>query len=203
MRWSVRALGVLVLTSLSVAVTPAATQGAVPKSRPAGQLVRVVRFPGQVTALAGPTASPTEFTLQVRDRSVDIRIMPRTVFQARTAEAQVDGFAQYDFAVATTTRVNGEWRAARVLYDVVPFGPIRDFTVTARVVSVDARGRNVMLRLLSGDTHGVRITVNTKYQVDGVPAVTPPVLTKDLVVVVTVHRNDAGVWVATLINLKA
>lgn len=203
MRLIVRTVGVLIVTLLCVSLTPAVTHGAVPLQHPLGQIGRTVRFPGEVTDLVGPAASPTSFTLQVRDHSVTIRIMPRTVFQARTAEAQVDGFAQYDFAVVTTTRMNGEWRAVRVLYDVVPWGPIRDFSVTAHVVTLDAKGKNVQLKLASGDTHWVRLTLNTRYQVDGVPALTPPALVKDSVVVVTVHRNDAGVWVGALVNLKA
>lgn len=206
-----RAIGLVAAVWLcaAVSVTPSFASGAWAKTVPAkngplGSQTRPNRFSGQVIGLDGLASSPTGFRLQVNSRIIDFRItVPGTTFTARTAEAQVVGFGQYDFATVVATRVNAEWTAVRVLYDVVPFGPIRDFTVTGRVVSVDKKGRNALLRLTSGDTHIVRLVLTTKYEINGLPADAPITLVKDDVVEVTIHRNLGNVWIATTVNLKA
>lgn len=203
MRTNVRALvlGVMAALLMSAFVTPAMAHTAKPNAVAANAQSRAVRFGGQIMALAGQPSSPSGFTLQLRDRTLDFKILPRTTFQARSAEAYVDGFAQYDFALVNATRVNGDWTANRITYDVLPFGSIRDFTVSGKVVSLDRSGKNVLLKLLSGDTHSVRMNLNTKYQLNSEPVDTAPALLKDAALDVTVHRNGNGVWIAVTINL--
>jgi predicted lipoprotein len=188
-----------------ISFTPSLAPAAAAKAIPATAPNRPIRFSGQVVALDGLASGPTGFRLQVNSsgRVIDFHINQiSTTFTARTAEAQVVGFGQYDFATVVASRANAEWTAVKVLYDVVPFGPIRDFTVTGRVVNADKKGRSALLRLASGDTHVVRLTAMTKYEINGIITDAPIALVRDSIVEVTVHRNVENVWVATTVNLK-
>ena len=195
----------LPLLALMVALSLATSYAPVSAARPVpfGDHVRTVQLCGQITALVGRADNPTGFTLQLKDRSIDIKIAPRTTnIMARSAEAQVDGLAQYDFAVVLATRSSGDWVANRVLYDVVPFGPIRQFTVSGKVLSADKRGRGFTLKLVSGDTHWIRITKNTEYTLDGQAVVSAPSLVRDTAVDVQLRRSMEEQWVAVSINVK-
>src|SRR5919202_2719022 len=112
------------LLGLTMSASPASAMHTVPtrtamRAVPLQAIPRTVRFAGQVTTVSGRINNPTGFTLQVRDRLVDIRIVPRTNFVARSAEAQVEDFGQYSFALVTASKSNGEWTASRVEFDVV------------------------------------------------------------------------------------
>lgn len=164
----------------------------------------LVRFAGQVTAVTGPTTNPDGFTLQLRDHAVVIKILPRTNIIARSAEAQVEGFGPYVFAVVTAAKVGADWTANRVEYDVVPFGPIRDFAVTGKTTWVDKKGHAFRLRLMSGDIRTVRITKQTRFEFDGQPAEdAPPTLAVGEALDVSIHRNLQDQWIAVLIDIRS
>jgi hypothetical protein len=183
--------------SLAVAVPAQARHAIGPRQVKAG---RVAMFPGQIMNLTGPASSPTGFTLQTAQRSIDFRIAPRrTRFTARSAEALVDGFSVDDFATVSATRVNGEWVANHVVYDVVPWGPIRLFTVSGTVLRLDRIDNRFLVKLSTGDTHWIVTNKGTKYLIDGQPSAGPVALTREEAVQVQVHRNQAGRWIALTI----
>jgi hypothetical protein len=84
----------------------------------------------------------------------------------------------------------------------VPFGPIRDFTVSGRITWLDKKAQNFRLKMLSGDIHLIRLTARTKYQMDSLPIEIAPTLMVGNAVDVMVHRNLADVWVAVSVNLR-
>lgn len=160
------------------------------------------RLAGQVTAVIGRPSNPTGFSLQLRDRTVEVQIVPRTIFLARSAEAQVEGFSQYVFALVVGTRANGEWTASRVDYDVVPFGPIRDFTVSGKITWVDKQEHTFRLKLVSGDIRTIRIVQRTRFLIDGQPLDIAPSLSVGSAVDVVVHRNVTDQWIALSVSLR-
>lgn len=185
------------LFSVAISLTPAAASH--PSPRVASHPIRVA---GQVTAIAGPAANPTGFTLQLTDRSIAVRIVSRTTITARSAEALVDGFLANDFAVVTTVKSGGGWVANRIVYDAVPFGPIRQFTISGSVMRVSPNGKRFMLRLVTGARHWVQITRNSRFEVNGVPTTPAPILARTNPVEVKIRRANNYRWVALLINLK-
>jgi hypothetical protein len=172
--------------------------------RPQQTSVKAVRLPGQVIAVLGQTSNPTGFTLQMRDRTVDVKVVARrTNFVARSPEAQVEGFGPHVFAIVTASRTNGDWVAARVEYDVVPFGAVRDFAVSGKITWIDKKGRNFRLRMTSGDIHVIRVNRQTRFDLDGLPVDIPPTLSAGNLVDVAVHRNVDDLWLAVTLNLKS
>lgn len=191
-------LAVLVaLLGLAVSLSPAGAMHVVPQQTHPP----LVHFSGQVTAISGPAANPTRFTLQTNDRAIDFQIVMRTNIVARSAEAQIEGLSLDDFAMVTAARPNGSWTAYRIVYDVQPWGPIRQFTVTGTVQRVDKRGRGFQLRMSGGTTHWIVVNQQSKFAVAGIPVDTPPTLIRDSVVEVLVRRAGLN-WVALTVNVR-
>ncbi len=141
--------------------------------------------------------------MQTAARTVDIKIaVNRTRFTARSAEALVDGFIAGDFAVVTVRRVPpGEvLRANRVLYDVVPFGPITQFTLTGAFVREAVDGHAFLMHLKTGTWHWISVNANTQYTEDGSPiAMLPDV--RGEILTVSIHRLN-GRWIALSVDVK-
>ena len=158
----------------------------------------VTVFSGQVTALSGPVANPTGLTLQDRIRSVDIRIAPETMFRARSAEAEVEGLVVGDYAVIGARKGKGSWIANRISFDVRPM--VAGTLVTGTIVKLSSNGKQLQLRLDTGQMQPVTIGPRTKYRIDGQPTDTPPELAKGDVVQVLMRSAPRG-WTAMEINL--
>jgi hypothetical protein len=189
-----RSCALLLIVSL-LALAPAGTAWAGP-----GGHGNLTVFNGQVTALSGPIANPTAFTLQDRIRSVDLRIVPETMFKARSAEAEVEGFVVSDYAVVSARRVRGAWTAYRIAFDVRPM--IAGTLVSGTIVKVGRTGRQLQLRLDTGQMQSVTISPRTRFRINGQPTDSPPDLSKGDLVQILMKPTDRG-WVATEINLEA
>lgn len=190
--------------TLLIALGPAALAGPAHAMHGVGakQTVRpkTVTFPGQIVSLSGPSSSPTGFILQTARRTIDFRT-PATRFTARSAEALVDGFSANDFAIVRATRVNTSWVAIRVVYDVVPWGPIRTFTIAGTVQRVIRPANRLLVKMISGDTHWIFMNKNTKFDIAGQPVAGPSPLARDESVQIHVHRTAAGRWIALAISI--
>lgn len=160
------------------------------------------RFDGQIISLLGPAASPTGIVLQLSaTRTLTVRLTPRTIVKARSAEAQVEGLLVGDFAVVFATKPVADWNARRVTFDVDPFGPIRYFTITGTVVRLNRAGTRVQLTITGGTKRWIILTPFTHYAIDGIPSDTGLTPVRSNVLQVDVHSVPRG-WVALLVNLK-
>jgi hypothetical protein len=159
------------------------------------------RFVGQVTQLVGPPGNPTEFTLQLRYRSIDIKIASDAVFIARSAEAEVEGFQVGDYATVTARRAEHVWIAVRIQFDVQPLVTAL-VSVTGTVLRVSNDERRIVIRLDTGGTGTRLITigVKTRFEIDGQPAPVAVPLVKGDIVHVQMRATNHG-WYALTVDL--
>ena len=157
------------------------------------------RFAGQIAELIGPKNNPTGLSVQTGLQSTDVRIGPNTVYEAKTAEAEVEGLTENDYTVVTAKRSPRGWTAVRVQYDVQPFGPLR--IVAGTINKVEQDERRFSLRL--DPTHLRWITLNklTRLRVDGRLVDTPGQIERGATVQVLALRTELN-WVALDVNVK-
>lgn len=162
-----------------------------------------VRFNGQVLSVDGAGHNPTGFSLQLPGRTVDLRVAPKAVFKAMSAEAEVEGFQIGDYAVVDARRVDKAWVAATIEFDVQPIRPgPRQTMVSGAIQRVSVTGLRFLLKLDTGDMHWISITRKTRFKVDGQLSTLPPLLQKGQSVDVLVSQAPRG-WIALEIDLKS
>lgn len=157
------------------------------------------RLVGQVQNVVGPGASPTGFTLQLGNQTADLKIVPATVFAARSAEAEVEGFITGDYALVVARRTDHGLVARRVSFDIQPFLPLRLVTGTLQRVSLN--GRHVLVKLDNTRIMWLQITRQTRYRQDGKVVAIPPALTRGMQLQILAVRAY-GAWVAADINIR-
>ncbi|GAC1464362.1 MAG: hypothetical protein PVSMB7_07280 [Chloroflexota bacterium] len=163
----------------------------------------VVRFTGQVASVqVSRDGTPLAFTLRIARRLVDFRTSPQAKLVPRSAEAAVEGFMPNDYATVMARRVNRQWVAQRVEFDVqsIPASPLPIVTVMGTVVAESATNRSLTMTLDTGDVRLVLITKQTRFRIDG-QIVSPTPLMKGDTVRVTMRRAGRS-WVAVEINLQ-
>lgn len=163
----------------------------------------LTRFVGQVTVVTGPAAAPTGFTFQYKDRFVDMHTSPNaTTYQARSAEAEVEGLLPGDYAVVRARHQKKGWTAVLVTFDVRPFANLRpQMVLDGTVTRVVPNQRRFAMRLDGGGTRVVKVAAQARLLLDGQPTDPPPALVKGTVVQVVLRKLDAG-WTAVLINIR-
>lgn len=185
-------------------ITPASASVGGPHSGPL-----VARFNGRVTALTGPPDSPSGLTLQLRDRTVDVRIGSGVDCAyalnctARSAEAEVEGLQVGDYALVSARRINRTWVAFHIDFDVQPIDMRPPPIVTGTIVKVTPNGLRFQLRVVTGGVglHWVTIGPKTIFRVDGQLTDMPPTLSKGDAVRVTIRVTDRG-WAAIEVDLR-
>jgi hypothetical protein len=162
--------------------------------------VVVTRFIGVVNAIQGPAESPAQITLQLGTLTTDVRINLKTVFSGKSAEANVEGLLQGDYATVIARRFKGVWVAKRVIFDVQPMIPLHLFSGTVTKETLD--GRHVTIRLVGTQRFiAFRIAVAAQFQSDGHAELNPLSLFRGATVeLLALHSNTA--WVAYTVNLK-
>lgn len=192
----------------SVAVTLALLIGLVGSVAPisAGhraQAAGYTRFAGLISDVTGPAGAPTAFTLQYKDRFVAMHTPAKTTtFQAKSAEAEVEGLLPGDYAVVLARHLKKGWTAFVVTFDVRPFAGLRNqLLLTGTILRVAPTGRQFSLRLDSGGTRAIKVLLRTKFFLDGQPIDPPPGLAKGTYVQVVLRKSDTG-WFAFLINVR-
>lgn len=151
------------------------------------------RLIGEVANLQGPTSNPDSFSLQLGYLTVDLHITPNTTYVARSAEAQIEGLVNGDYAFVVTRRVRHVLIAFRIVFDVQPFHPLREFT--GAVVRVSPDQMHLVMKLLDTTrTFSLRLTRQTRFKIDGRIADIPPALVKgEAIQIVALQRNG---WIA-------
>ncbi|MGH2443453.1 MAG: hypothetical protein ACRDFX_09855 [Chloroflexota bacterium] len=159
------------------------------------------RFAGEVTALAGPVSQPTMFTLQLGVATTNFRIDPtKTMFIAKSAEAQVQGFVQGDYALITARRFKHGWLATRIRFDVQPMFPLRDMTVI--VVRVPIDGMHLIVRpATGGHPFALRFARDTQFRVSGRITDVQPVFARGQGLQVLGLRQN-GFWIGVDVDLR-
>ena len=149
--------------------------------------------------------TPLAFTLQVRSRSLDMRIADHAKLTPKSAEANVEGFVDNDYATVMAKRVNHQWLAYRIDYDVQPIvaspAPTVTVTVTGTIVKVSPAAKWLTMLLDTGETRLVTVTKQTRWLLDGQPDVPPTLPVKGDIVRIVMRKTVHG-WVALEINLK-
>jgi hypothetical protein len=175
--------------------------GGIPVGHAQGVPVVGVTHPRMVGMVANPQGSPMApnvFTLQLGDLSTDVHVVPKTVFVPRSAEAEVEGFVQGDFALVTVKRVRREWVASRIAFDVQPLRPLR--VVAGTIERVNPDGTHFSVKLDTGRTVTMRVNRDVRFRLDGHPAENPPpLLAGEVIDAVCLLRNG---WIAYDINVK-
>jgi hypothetical protein len=169
---------------------------------PAAQ-VPLARFNGQITNIVGPPDNPTGFALLVRNRAIDIRLVPTTALTPLSAEASLAGLQVNDYAVVFAHRLRKLWIANRVQFDVQPIvqGPA-PVTLNGVVLRLAANPKRFQIRTDAGDVRWIFVTPKTTFRIDGQLQVGQPTLSKgDLVSVSARLLNHR--WVAVEVNLKS
>jgi predicted DNA binding CopG/RHH family protein len=161
------------------------------------------QFNGQVTTLAqDKNSQPATFSLQLKARSVEIRVAPRaTRFFARSAEAEVEGLQVGDYAIVVAHRVRKAWVARTIYFDVRPIYALNQITVTGAILKVDPVAKRFVLKTRNRQYRWILVTRRTKFRVDGQLVTLPPLLSKGQTVQVLMHRVGAN-WPAFEVNLK-
>lgn len=165
-------------------LTPAAAQTAPPRAGFAPN-----RLVGEVTNLQGPATGPMSFTLELGYLSVDLHITARTTFVSRSAEAQIEGLANGDYAFVVARRIKRQLVAMRVSFDIQPFSPLREIDGT--VVRVNPVQTRLVIRFSANNKIlVVRLNRQSRYKTDGRIDDFPPILTRgDFVQVLCLQRN--------------
>lgn len=158
------------------------------------------RFVGQVTALTGPVSNPTGMTLALGMDSVDIRFGLRYSPRPLSAEAEVEGLAVKDYVSLQAWRTRNGLVTQRVQFDVQPFGRLKSITGIVQTVSPD--GRHIKLRLAdTGTIRWIEVIKQTRYDIDGRPALGPVPVGHDQTLQILVLKGDLD-WIAADINIK-
>lgn len=187
------ALAAAVAVMLAGVVTPARAQ-MIPPTGFADN-----RFAGEVGAVLGAPSSPDMFTLQLGYLAMDFRVGPRTTFVPRSAEAQVEGFVQGDFAVVVGHRTKQGWLAIRIFFDVQPIRPLREIIGT--IMRVSPNGARFLIRLDTGGSLFARTNRQTRFRVDGrLMDGQPSLLRGEIVQALVLQRNG---WIAYEVNVRA
>jgi hypothetical protein len=161
----------------------------------------VQRFVGQVIRLFPSANNPAGFTLQLRNRTIDLMITAGTKFHAGSAEAEVEGFQAGDYAVVTARHVNRTWVASSIDFDVQPITVMQVQNVTGTIVRVSPNGKRFLMLLDTGTMRWVTVTRKTKFHMDGQLVDPPPPLLKgDMVQVGMEHTGR--LWVALDITIR-
>lgn len=158
------------------------------------------QFGGQIVALTGNTDNPTGFTLQMKSHNMDFKISPTTVFTARSAQAELQGFSVNDYAIVEARHVRRTWISTRIDFDITPIVP-NQITLTGSVWRISINQKRLAMKLDTGDVRWVNIIARTRYRIDAQPIDGTLVLTKGEVVEIRAQRTVHGLF-ALDINLK-
>lgn len=158
-----------------------------------------VHFIGQVSNVLGSSTIPDSLSLQLGTLAIDLRTIPRTTIKANSAEAQVEGLVNGDYALVTGRRVKRAWVAVRIVYDVRPFGPLRQFSGT--ILRVSPNNVRLLLKLDTGHNLWVRASPKAHFRMDGHLLDVPPIFTKGETIQI-LALNDYG-WTAYEIDLHS
>lgn len=161
-------------------------------------MTRVATFQGTVTAVVGPAANPSAFTVMNRlGRLLVFRVVPSTRFHALSAEAAVQGFVGGDYAAVVAVRVSRDWVAANISYDVTPPPQLRSFSGVVERVAPD--GAHFLVKLDSGMNRWFPVPPNVKIKFNGDPA-TPDAIARGRGVIVVLQKTDRE-WVVIEIDI--
>jgi hypothetical protein len=159
-----------------------------------------VKFVGQVLSLDGPAADPRGVALQISNKVLSIRIAPETTLMPNSAEAEVAGLMDGDFASVLAYRSGKSWIADKIVFDVVPLGSANTVTLRATITRVVPDGVHIVLRLDTGGARRLAITPRTEFRVNGTATTSPPHPTKGEQAIITMRATPRG-WVALIIDL--
>jgi hypothetical protein len=167
------------------------------------------KLAGQITNIMGTSASPTGFTLQLGLQSWTLQIPLKGIIRAQSAEADVEGLVNNDYAsvdarlvkIVDARSVRYVLDAQRTLFDVQPVMPLRLFMGTVARVSPD--GRRITIRLDLSRTVVIHPGLMTRYRVDSRATDVPPTLAKGNMVDILARRMGDGSWVAYDLNLRS
>jgi hypothetical protein len=159
------------------------------------------RFVGQVVRLYPSVDNPTGFTLQLRNRTLDMTITSNTKFHADSAEAEVEGFQAGDYAVVLARRVNRAWVSLSIDFDVQPISVPQMQTVSGTILRVALNGKRFLILLDAGPTRWVTVTKKTRFHMDGQILDPPPPLLRGDMVQVAMERSNR-LWIALDITIR-
>jgi hypothetical protein len=120
------------------------------------------------------------------------------MFRARSAEAEVENLVVGDYAVVGARKVRGSWTAYRISFDVRPM--VSGTLVTGTILKVGRNGKQLQLRLDTGQMQSITISPRTRFRINGQPTDALVDLSKGDVVQILMRSTDRG-WVAMEINL--
>ncbi len=188
----------LVVVTLGPGIFPASaaargTRGATPDGVP---------LVGQVLSVDSIGGNPTGFILQTKTHIVACRIAAHATFTARSAEAEVEGFRDGDYAIVKARPMHQSWIALHITFDVRPLHLPEEVSVTATVVSESANGHSLTVRLPSSRTRTVILVPRTTFQENAIPTSTPPTFVRGDLVHIVMRATPKG-WIALSIDLSS
>jgi hypothetical protein len=188
------ALTCALLVTVSATAAPARAQSTTVEMHPENG-----RFVGLITNYQGTPLNPIAFTLQLGMETVDLRTYAKTALLPQSAEAELEGMADGEYALVFVRKMKGVWMAYRIRYDVQPVLPLRKLSGT--ILRVNPDGMHFQLKLDTAHTVVLRINKDARYVGIAPPAPGEvPVLNKgDLVDVTALFSNG---WVAYEIDVK-
>jgi hypothetical protein len=148
------------LVALGGASLPVHAQATPAEPRP----IRANVF-GVVVGVHGPVSNPDGVNVQLGSDTTMVRIEPGTVFEAQSAEAQVEGLAVGDYVCIPVRRVKGGPMALRIRFDVVPVPPLQVLRGTMQ--RFIAEGTHFTFRTDDGRFLVMRIWRDARLVVDG------------------------------------
>lgn len=188
--------GLLLFTGLGLA--PAAALARVDKPFMGKVTAKTFSFRGKVIGVDGAPANPFDFAILTKPGHViEFRVVASTRFHALSAEAEVQGFLSGDYALVTATRMNKDWVAINVSYDVAPPPPLR--TVTGVVARVSPDNSRFEVHLDNGVNRWFPIAPSVRIKVNGIPG-GPAGIVKGAAVAVTLEKLDRD-WVVVEIDV--
>lgn len=155
---------------------------------------------GQVLTVDSTAGIPTNFVLETKTRIINFRIGARATFTARSAEAEVEGFTEGDYAIVKARHAGHTWLALRITFDVQPLHVPDKRAMTATVIRERMSPRQLVVRLPSAQTRRVSLDSQTAFQVNSVPTSTPPIFVRGALVHLTVQSTTRG-WIALDVDL--
>jgi len=158
-----------------------------------------IRLVGQITNLQGTPDSPSGFTLQLGIDTWDLKIPPQGIIKAQSAEADVEGLVNGDYALIDARRIKHVLYAYNILYDVQPLAPLRLFDGT--VVRVSPDGRRITIRADQNKVFLIRVALDARYRIDGKVSDSVPVLLKGNTMQILARHNLAG-WIGYDLDLR-
>jgi hypothetical protein len=189
------ALTCALLIAVSATVVPARAQSTTVEMHPDNG-----RFVGLITNYQGTPLNPISFTLQLGLGTVDLHTYAKTALLPQSAEAELEGMANGEYALVFTRKMKGQWMAFRIRYDVEPVLPLRKLSGTVLRVSPDGMHFQMKLDTTMRNVF-IRISKDARY-LGVVPPATgePPQLMKGELLDVT--GLFSGGWVAYEIDVK-